>query len=129
MKLPEMPKMPKIKIPKNIGDLKIPPNINTKAILDYLLKTVNDLKDEFSSSSPERRMKYPYTFTAKVAQFPFKFYYKHNILFKAYPWGVAAVLPLFWYISRMSNSKSNKKTWKAIRRHHKEEARHKFDYD
>lgn len=41
-------------------------------------------------------MKYPYTYTAKIAQFPYKFYLKNSWLARYWLIGMAASLPL-WY--------------------------------
>lgn len=43
-----------------------------------------------------RPMKYPYTFSAKIAQFPYKFYLKNSWLARYWLIGMAASLPL-WY--------------------------------
>lgn len=46
-------------------------------------------------------MKYPYTFTAKIAQFPLQHYLKSVSLFKYYPFGIALTIPVFYWIQNM----------------------------
>ncbi|CAG9761361.1 unnamed protein product [Ceutorhynchus assimilis] len=65
---------------------------------------------------PGRPMKYPYTFSAKIAQFPYKFYFKNNFLCRWYLVGILAALPLFKKISNMANSPENVAKWAEIRR-------------
>lgn len=50
-----------------------------------------------------RKMIFPYTFTAKVAQFPFKLHFKHHWMF---PWFFAATVvisPVFYQIQKAGN--------------------------
>ncbi|CAB0031228.1 unnamed protein product [Trichogramma brassicae] len=65
-----------------------------------------------------RPMKYPYTMSAKMAQFPYKFYWKHSWGFKY--WVIASILcvPVFYKIQKLSYSPNNVKVWAEIR--HKE---------
>ncbi|XP_018322973.1 uncharacterized protein LOC108735490 [Agrilus planipennis] len=69
-----------------------------------------------------RPMKFPYTFSAKIAQFPFKFYFQNNWVFKYYLISVVVCTPIFYKISRLANSPENKAKWAEIRR--KEAAEH-----
>lgn len=48
-----------------------------------------------------RPMKYPYTFSAKIAQFPYKFYYQNSWLARYWLFGIAAAFPLFYKIHGM----------------------------
>lgn len=48
-----------------------------------------------------RMMKYPYTFSAKVAQFPWAHYTKNVWLFKYYGVGVGLCIPIFMWIQKM----------------------------
>ncbi|XP_028128302.1 uncharacterized protein LOC114324628 [Diabrotica virgifera virgifera] len=73
-----------------------------------------------------RPMKFPYTFTAKLVQFPYKHYFKHNWIYRYYVFGVIASLPIFMYLSRLAHSPGNVEQWKEIRRKEEEEQRHKF---
>lgn len=57
-----------------------------------------------SAASSGRAMKYPYTYTAKIAQFPWKFYVKNNWMWKYYAIAIAVSFPLFYKIGRISNS-------------------------
>ncbi|KAJ8959879.1 hypothetical protein NQ318_011615 [Aromia moschata] len=74
-----------------------------------------------------RPMKFPYTFTAKVVQFPFKFYFKNNWIYRYYCFAFVACLPVFLYIQRLSNTPSNKEKWAAIQRKEHEELAHRFE--
>ncbi|KAJ3637760.1 hypothetical protein MTP99_001192 [Tenebrio molitor] len=73
-------------------------------------------------AKPSRPMKYPYTFTAKIAQFPFKFYIKNNWMWRYYPIAVVLCIPVFNSISKLANSPENVAKWAEIRR--KEAAGH-----
>lgn len=53
------------------------------------------------NSPPARPMKYPYTFSAKIAQFPFKFYVQNQWFFKYFIFGVAASIPVFYKIQTL----------------------------
>jgi len=48
-----------------------------------------------------RPMKYPYTLTAKIAQFPYKYYLQHSWLFKYMIFGTLATLPIFYQIQKL----------------------------
>lgn len=48
-----------------------------------------------------RPMKFPYTFSAKIAQFPYKFYIQKQWIWRYYLIGVAVSIPLFYKISQM----------------------------
>jgi hypothetical protein len=48
-----------------------------------------------------RPMKFPYTWSAKIAQFPLKFHINNNPLWKYYIFGVLASIPIFYKIDRM----------------------------
>ncbi|KAH1009644.1 uncharacterized protein LOC109545434 [Dendroctonus ponderosae] len=118
----------KLKIP----DWKLPRNLDWKTLQSYVKEIANGLKNRGSAppavQKPRVHMKFPYTFSAQIAQFPYKFYYKNNWIVRTYPWGFALALPIFWYMDRKVNSKENKAKWREIRRKEKEEFKHKFDY-
>ncbi|XP_076047122.1 reduction of Rh1 isoform X2 [Oratosquilla oratoria] len=61
--------------------------------------------------APGRMMKYPYTFTAKLAQFPFAYYFKNQWVFRYYILGVAACIPVFNWIENQACSPANKEKW------------------
>ncbi|XP_046687511.1 uncharacterized protein LOC124373152 [Homalodisca vitripennis] len=67
------------------------------------------------SETPGRPMKYPYTISAKVAQFPFKFYYNNHWIFKYWFFGILASAPLFYKIGKLSYSPDNVAKWEKIR--------------
>lgn len=48
-----------------------------------------------------RPMKFPYTFSAKIAQFPYKFYIKNQWMWRYYIIGVAVSAPVFYKISQL----------------------------
>jgi hypothetical protein len=54
-----------------------------------------------SDAPPARPMKYPYTFSAKVAQFPLRHYLQNNWLWKYYFIAVVASIPLFYKITKL----------------------------
>lgn len=47
-----------------------------------------------------RPMRFPYTLSAKIAQFPFKFYINNNPLWKYWVIGIIASIPVFYKIDR-----------------------------
>jgi len=53
------------------------------------------------SGPPSRPMKYPYTFSAKIAQFPLKHYIKNQWIWKYYTMAVVVCLPVFYSIGRL----------------------------
>ncbi|XP_012215392.1 uncharacterized protein roh [Linepithema humile] len=69
-----------------------------------------------SESGSYRPMKYPYTLSAKVAQFPFRYYVNHSWMFKYWLIGIGISLPLFYKIQKLSYSPENVKKWKKT--HH-----------
>ncbi|XP_055907733.1 uncharacterized protein LOC129942714 [Eupeodes corollae] len=54
-----------------------------------------------------RPMKFPYTFSAKIAQFPFKFYVQNQWVWKYYLIGLAVSFPVFYKIHKLANSPEN----------------------
>lgn len=75
-----------------------------------------------------RKMIFPYTFTAKIVQFPFILHFKHHWMF---PWLVGAtivVMPVFYKLQEMSNSEANVKKWADKRKIEQERYEHKWDY-
>lgn len=50
---------------------------------------------------PSRPMKYPYTFTAKIAQFPLKFHIQNNWIWKYYLIALGISIPIFYKIDRL----------------------------
>ncbi|CAG9862629.1 unnamed protein product [Phyllotreta striolata] len=80
----------------------------------------------FQNFVRRRPMKYPYTLTAKVAQFPLLHYIKHNWVWRYYIGGLILSAPVFWYITKITNSPENVARWAEIKRREKEEHEHKF---
>lgn len=48
-----------------------------------------------------RPMKYPYTFTAKLAQFPLKFHIKNQWIWRYYFIALGCCVPIFYKIDRL----------------------------
>ncbi|XP_045622037.1 uncharacterized protein roh isoform X2 [Procambarus clarkii] len=64
--------------------------------------------DRFKSNTmSDRRMKYPYTFSAKIVSFPYNYHIKNVWLFKYYIIGVGLSLPLFYKIQQLACSPAN----------------------
>ncbi|GAB6026075.1 hypothetical protein CHUAL_012278 [Chamberlinius hualienensis] len=51
-----------------------------------------------------RPMKYPYTFTSKIVQFPWKYYFTNNWPFRYFIYGSIITFPLILWIDRKVNS-------------------------
>ncbi|XP_051166715.1 uncharacterized protein LOC127285000 [Leptopilina boulardi] len=58
-----------------------------------------------------RQMKYPYTFTAKIMQFPYKYYYKHSWMFRYCAFATAIVAPIVYQFQKLSYAPANVKKW------------------
>ncbi|XP_076265439.1 uncharacterized protein LOC143199488 isoform X2 [Rhynchophorus ferrugineus] len=93
-------KIPQIQMPKNLN-LDQLPKVNLKYIKDLVDQVVKSFHQpsgskptpgQVASSGP---MKFPYTFSAKLAQFPYKFYFQNNWVWRYYPIGIVACLPIF----------------------------------
>ncbi|KAL1461332.1 hypothetical protein WDU94_013239 [Cyamophila willieti] len=63
-----------------------------------------------------KRMDYPYTWTAKFVNFPWKLYFTKQWIWKTLPFSLLITLPMFYKISQGSNTESNKIKWAEIRR-------------
>lgn len=82
---------------------------NAHAIIHHSLwlpsYSSNPLEELVTRLKPDkmsgRMMKYPYTFSAKVAQFPWGHYTKNVWLFKYYGFGVGLCIPVFMWIQKM----------------------------
>ena len=48
------------------------------------------------SQGTYRPVKYPYTLTAKIANFPYKYYIQYSWLYKYYIIGTLVCLPIFY---------------------------------
>ncbi|XP_050499050.1 uncharacterized protein LOC126879818 isoform X2 [Diabrotica virgifera virgifera] len=71
-----------------------------------------------------RPMKFPYTFSAKIAQFPIKHYLKNQWIWKYYAISLVICLPVFNSISKLANSPGNVAKWAEIRRREAAEHHH-----
>lgn len=65
-----------------------------------------------------RPMKFPYTLSAQIAQFPFMHYYNHPRSWILKYWLLANVvcLPVFYSIQKLSYNPENVKKWNEIHR-------------
>lgn len=94
-KLPDFPKNFKL------------PNLDKKQLTGFIHQLMESFRHMGGAQSQQggqqapRHMKYPYTLGAKIAQFPYKYYYKNNWIFRYYPIGFITCLPIFWYINQM----------------------------
>ena len=71
------------------------------------------MADKVVEKPAGRPMKYPYTFSAKLAQFPLKFYIKNQWIWRYYFVAVAVCIPVFYKISKLANSPENKAAYAA----------------
>ncbi|KAL1497418.1 hypothetical protein ABEB36_008394 [Hypothenemus hampei] len=124
-KIPDFPS----NLPNKLSGSK---SFNPKFFNDFFIKLVKDIGSSFNSNGnqqqPYRPMKYPYTLTAKIVQFPYKFYFQNNWVYRYYVYAVVACFPVFWYITVLSNSKNNNAKWKDIRYKEIEHAQQKFEF-
>lgn len=80
-----------------------------------VLKGGDKNQSEGAPKDTSRQMKFPYTFSAKMVQFPAKFYINNNWMWKYYCFGFLVSLPIFYKIQRMSNSEENVEKWREIK--------------
>ncbi|KOB65403.1 Uncharacterized protein OBRU01_22774 [Operophtera brumata] len=78
----------------------------------------------FIAGKSGRHMKYPYTFSAKIAQFPIFYYMKKNWIWMYYPLGWAVGFYLFTTIHALANSDANKRSWAETQRKFAEKEAH-----
>ncbi|XP_071447326.1 uncharacterized protein roh [Hetaerina americana] len=64
----------------------------------------------------DRRMKFPYTFSAKIAQFPLRWHIQNQWIWRYYFVSLVLCTPVFYSISRLANSPENKLKWAEIRK-------------
>ncbi|CAM1331550.1 Uncharacterised protein g10610 [Pycnogonum litorale] len=65
----------------------------------------------------ERRpMKYPYTMSAKIMQFPFRALYRNHWLYRWMIPGTVATFGLVYYIQCLVNSPANVARWEETQR-------------
>lgn len=67
-------------------------------------------------SDKGRAMVYPYTLSAKFAQFPYKFYFTNNWVWKYWAVGVLLSIPVFAKIQALSYSPENVKKYEETKR-------------
>ncbi|XP_033216745.1 uncharacterized protein LOC117172699 [Belonocnema kinseyi] len=69
-----------------------------------------------ADAAPKRHMKYPYTFTAKIVQFPWKYYWKHSWLTRYFFYANFITMPIFYKIGKLSHNPANVERWREIDR-------------
>lgn len=67
---------------------------------NFLVSDPTKMADK-PAGAPSRPMKYPYTFSAKFAQFPLSYYFKNQWIWKYYFLSVAACVPVFYSIHKL----------------------------
>ncbi|XP_050036817.1 uncharacterized protein roh [Dermacentor andersoni] len=77
-----------------------------------------------AAGATSRRMKYPYTLTAKIAQFPYKFHFKNFWLIRYYLCGglviymVFMVYPIHKAVNSPANVEAHKKLMRKVAEQH-----------
>uniref|UniRef100_A0A182X6E2 Uncharacterized protein n=1 Tax=Anopheles quadriannulatus TaxID=34691 RepID=A0A182X6E2_ANOQN len=66
--------------------------------------------------SVSRTVKYPYTYTQKIVQFPYKHYYKNQWIWRFYFISLGLSLPLFYKLHSLANVPANKEKWAESKR-------------
>ncbi|XP_053674210.1 uncharacterized protein LOC128724511 [Anopheles nili] len=61
-------------------------------------------------------MKYPYTFTAKLVQFPIQHYFKHQWIWRFYFIAFGLSVPLFYKLQKLANMPANQEKWAESKR-------------
>lgn len=61
-------------------------------------------------------MRYPYTLSAKIAQFPIFYYMKKNFIWMYYPLGLLSGFYVIAKIHAMTNSETNVRSWAETQR-------------
>ncbi|XP_011869631.1 PREDICTED: uncharacterized protein LOC105563004 [Vollenhovia emeryi] len=69
-----------------------------------------------SQGAPFRPMKYPYTVSAKIAQFPYKYYIKHSWLFRYMLVATVVTMPFFYKVEKLSYAPENVAKWEKTHR-------------
>ncbi|KAL5009219.1 hypothetical protein ScPMuIL_014800 [Solemya velum] len=62
-----------------------------------------------------QQMKYPYTLTAKVMQFPWKWHWQNARFVRYLAYGLVFSFPLIYKFHSMANNAENKRKWAEIR--------------
>jgi len=69
-----------------------------------------------AAKSVGRPMKYPYTHAAKLAQFPYKHYWKNAWLVRYWCYSLVLCAPIFYKIGKLTNSPGNVASWEEKKR-------------
>ncbi|CAH2086680.1 unnamed protein product [Euphydryas editha] len=78
----------------------------------------------FIAGKSGRHMKFPYTMSAKIAQFPYFYYMKNNNIWMYYPLGCLVAFYVFIKIHGVVNSEANVKSWAESQRKAAEKEHH-----
>ncbi|KFB36672.1 AGAP000669-PA-like protein [Anopheles sinensis] len=68
----------------------------------------------------KRRMKFPYTLSAKVVQFPTQHYLKTQWIWRYYFVAFGMSIPLFYKLHQLANDPANQANWAETKRKHHE---------
>lgn len=75
-----------------------------------------------------KKMLYPYTISAKIAQFPYKLYWNNSWVFKFSVIGAIISIPFFYKMQKLSFSPQNVAKYEEIKKkdhaHHLEHLQH-----
>lgn len=69
-------------------------------------------------------MKFPYTLSAKIAQFPIFHYMKNNMIWMYYPYGMVVAFYCFMKIHILANCEANQRSWAETQRKAAEKEHH-----
>lgn len=67
----------------------------------YFFPVASNTMADAAEKPVGRPMKYPYTFTAKIVQFPWKFYFQNQWVFRYWAFAFVVSLPLFNAIRKL----------------------------
>ncbi|XP_068234122.1 uncharacterized protein roh [Palaemon carinicauda] len=104
-----------LRLPTDCEAVRIMADKGAKASTSPLDSIANLFKVDKMSG---RMMKYPYTLTAKIAQFPLGYYVKNQWIFKYYIISLGLCIPVFSWIQKQVNTPANIELWDKKRAGH-----------
>lgn len=72
-------------------------------------------------------MEFPYTYSAKLSQFPYKFYFRQSFMVRYFCYSFILMTPLIYSIHKMANSPENTAFWREKRKHDDEHHKHEME--
>ncbi|XP_063360051.1 uncharacterized protein LOC134649259 [Cydia amplana] len=91
--------------------------VSPKAMQVFYIALEKTLREMgFLAGKSGRHMKFPYTLSAKIAQFPMFHYMKYNNIWMYYPLGCVVGFYAFAKIHAVVNSDANKASWAESQR-------------